>query len=471
MKQQNMIKIPTPHGLLQKSSKPSIPIYILNPIEFNAWIAKQPSSVRNWLKSQNFKPKSGQHTFWPNAKGGIASVIVIADEIHQWVLAGLPLTLPIDIYHIENHKKFQPSQLEQLCLGWCLGSYQFTRYKSALRDPAALKIPAGIDLKTLSATCQSLYLIRDMVNTPAEHMGPEQIETIAKNIGKPHAAKVKTIVGDDLVKQNYPLIHAVGRAGPQKPRLIDLTWGNARHKKLTLVGKGVCFDTGGLDIKSSDGMLIMKKDMGGAAHALGLAHMIMAAKLPVRLRVLIPAVENSIDRNAFRPMDIIRSRKGLTVEIGNTDAEGRLILADCLSDACSENPDLLIDFATLTGAARVALGPELPAMFSNRHDLTMIASKHCGEQNDPIWPMPLWKSYRTMLESKIADINNVGGSSFAGAITAALFLEEFVDSKTPWLHFDLYAWNAADKPGRPQGGEAMTVRGIFSLLQQRYNHG
>jgi leucyl aminopeptidase len=320
------------------------------------------------------------------------------------------------------------------------------------------------------ATAQAIYLARDLINTPAEDMGPENLHQVTKNLAKQHGAKFTAIIGQELLAKNFPLIHAVGRAAEQEPRLLELNWGNPRHKKLTLIGKGVCFDTGGLDIKTADGMLLMKKDMGGAAHALALAHMIIARHLPVRLRVLIPAVENSISDEAFRPGDVFRARNGKSVEIGNTDAEGRLVLADALCLAAEGNPDLIVDFATLTGAARVALGPELPALFTNRETLAQSALRHSQKTQDPLWPLPLWPNYRKMLRSKIADINNSGQSAMAGAITAALFLSEFVAKETDWLHLDVYAWNLADEPGRPQGGEAMTIRALFSLLQERYKH-
>lgn len=461
-----------PNGLVAPSKRDATPIYLLAAKKLSPWIKKQKSSVQSWIKTQNFSAKAGQILSVPSPGGELAMILIGYDEINLWCLAGLPMQIPTGEYHLANDADFTDLELRDLCLGWSMGCYQFTRYKKPSRVPAQLRLPGrAIDADYIAMAAQAMYLTRDLVNTPAEDMTPEHLESIARNMAKSHGAKFRSIVGDDLIAANYPLIHAVGRAGSRPPRLIDMRFGNPKHKKLTLVGKGVCFDTGGLDIKNDSGMLIMKKDMGGAAHALALAHWIMAARLPVYLRVLIPAVENNIDRNAFRPLDIFRSRKGLTVEIGNTDAEGRLILADCLSEAADEQPDLIIDFATLTGAARVALGPDLPAMFCNQTDLSVKMVHHAMQSNDPSWPMPLWKNYRPWLDSKIADINNTASQSFAGAITAALFLQEFVTPQTPWIHFDLYAWNAYDRPGRPQGGEAMCLRSVFSLLQERYKHG
>jgi len=298
-------------------------------------------------------------------------------------------------------------------------------------------------------------------------MGPAELETAARDLGGRHGATFRSIAGDELLQQNFPLIHAVGRASPRAPRLIDLTWGDAAHPKITLVGKGVCFDTGGLDIKPDSAMLIMKKDMGGAANVLAAAHMIMDAKLKVRLRVLIPAVENAIAGEAFRPMDIYRSRKGITVEIGNTDAEGRLVLADALALADEEAPELIVDMATLTGAARVALGPELPPLFTHDDALAADLTRHAQAERDPLWRLPLWRPYESLLDSKTADINNVGGS-FAGSITAALFLNRFVTAAKSWAHFDIYAWTPSAKPARPDGGECQVARALYALLRERY---
>ncbi|OYY25653.1 MAG: leucyl aminopeptidase [Azorhizobium sp. 35-67-15] len=331
-----------------------------------------------------------------------------------------------------------------------------------------LKLGAGDDAAALARTFEAVRLVRDLVNTPANDLGPAELEDAARRLAARHGANFRSIVGADLLARNFPLIHTVGRAATRAPRLLDLAWGPEDAPKVTLVGKGVCFDTGGLDIKPSSGMLIMKKDMGGAATALGLAHLIMSRGLKVRLRVLIPAVENAIAGDAFRPGDIFSSRKGLTVEIGNTDAEGRLVLADALSLADEDAPDLLVDFATLTGAARVALGPHLPPAYTDDEALAADLARHAQAQADPLWRLPLWRPYAAMIDSKVADINNAGAGGFAGSITAALFLARFVETAKSWLHLDIYAWNPSARPGRPEGGEAQTIRALDALIAERY---
>jgi leucyl aminopeptidase len=353
-------------------------------------------------------------------------------------------------------------------LGWALGSYQFTRYHGADRAPASLVWPKGADRGAVERAGAATFMVRDLVNTPAADMGPAELADAARSLAEEFEADIKITVGNDLLAANFPAIHAVGRASPRPPRLIDITWGRRNDPKVTLVGKGVCFDTGGLDIKPSGAMLTMKKDMGGAAHALGVARMVMMAGLPVRLRVLIPAVENVIAGNAYKPSDILKTRKGLTVEVGNTDAEGRLVLCDALAEADSEKPALLVDFATLTGAARVALGPELPALFVNNEPLASDLVGAAMAASDPLWRLPLWQGYRKGLDSKVADIGNVAGHSFAGAIVAALFLEAFVSKETPWAHLDVFAWNGQAKPGRPEGGEAMGLRAVYGLIEKRF---
>jgi leucyl aminopeptidase len=329
-------------------------------------------------------------------------------------------------------------------------------------------LPDGVDGAELTRIIDAVFLVRDLINTPSNDCGPAEIEAAARAIAGKFGAKFRSIVGEDLLKENFPLVHTVGRASDRAPRLIEFSWGNAKHPKVALVGKGVCFDTGGLDIKTSAGMLVMKKDMGGAAQALGLAQLIMDANLPVRLQVVIPAVENSISGNSFRPGDVLVSRTGASIEIGNTDAEGRLVLADALALADESAPDLIVDFATLTGSARVALGPDLPAAFTDDDELAAALARHGMAESDPSWRMPFWRPYRAMLESKIADSNNVSSGPFAGAITAALFLSRFVERATSWLHLDLFAWNASAKPGRPEGGEAQTIRALYALLTERY---
>jgi leucyl aminopeptidase len=328
--------------------------------------------------------------------------------------------------------------------------------------------PEGVEVAEISRMAEATALARDLINTPANDMGPEELAAAAQQLADRYGGNFHCIVGDDLTRQNFPLIHAVGMASPRAPRLIDFTWGDPAHPKVTLVGKGVCFDTGGLDLKPSAGMLIMKKDMGGAANVLALASMVMDAKLKLRLRVLIPAVENAVAGNAFRPLDIFTSRKGITVEIGNTDAEGRLVLADALALADEEKPDLLIDMGTLTGAARVALGPDLPPFYTNDETLALDVAGHAKAENDPLWRLPLWPPYDSWLDSKVANLNNVPSGTFAGSITCALFLQRFVEAAKSWLHVDIYGWTPSAKPARPEGGECQAARAIYKLLSQRY---
>ena len=367
--------------------------------------------------------------------------------------------------------------LERLCIGWGWAAYKFDIYKKDKpeepndKDPALL-LPAGVDKKRVKAFTESVCLLRDLVNIPANDMGPDELEDAVKFLCKTHDIKTVNITKDKaLLTRNFPMIYAVGKGSARRPRLLDFKWGNAKHPKLTLVGKGVCFDTGGLDIKPSQYMLTMKKDMGGAAHVLALAHMIISLKLPVRLRVLIPAVENAISGEAYRPSDILQSRKGSTVEVGNTDAEGRLILADALTYAAEEKPDLLIDFATLTGAARVALGQDIPALFSTNPKTAQAIQNASAkpEVDDPVWNLPLWEPYKKDLKSPVADISSTGGK--AGAITAALFLKHFTEvkkEKTEWIHMDVFAWESNGKSGQPKGGADTGMRAIFNYLEKRY---
>jgi len=434
----------------------TVPIVLIPTDNLATWLARQSAFIKNWISKTGFAAKPDTVCLIPSADGKISQVLAGCKNPQDfWAVGALPLLLPPGDYTLSP---YHPN----MALAWALGSYQFKRYKKFEKTPAKLvnDIP-----KNISAKINSIYLIRDLINTPTEDMGPEELANAADKLG---GAKVKHIIGNDLLKKNYPAIHAVGRASSQAPRLIDLRWGNPKHPKLTLVGKGVCFDSGGLDIKNAANMQLMKKDMGGAAHVLGLAQLIMATKLPVSLRVLIPAVENSVSSNAYRPGDIIKTRKGLTVEIGNTDAEGRLVLADALTEAASENPDLIIDFATLTGAARVALGTDVPVFFTDNTKLATELMQTAESEQDPVWQLPMYAPYRSLLDSPIADINNAGTSGYAGAITAALFLKEFVPAELNWIHFDLMAWNVANRPGRPMGGEAMGLRAVYQLLHKRY---
>jgi len=416
-----------------------------------------------------FEPKPGRHLLLPGKKGqgailgGVLFGLEGADEPKDLFLPGrLPQHLPDGVYRFAN----APHDARLAALAFALGTYRFTRYRKAEARAIKLDLPQSVDRDDLQRVVEGVTLARDLINTPANDMGPAQLEEAARKLASRHSATIAAIVGDELLEKNFPLIHAVGRAAAAAPRLIDMSWGDDKHPRVTLVGKGVCFDTGGLDIKPDTGMLNMKKDMGGAATALGLAHMIMARGLKLRLRVLIPAVENAIAGSSFRPRDIYTSRKGITVEIGNTDAEGRLVLADALTLADEDTPELIADFATLTGAARVALGPDLPAFFTDDDALAGKLAERGASENDPLWRLPLWRPYEAMLESKVADINNVGGSQ-GGAITAALFMRRFVSAKS-WVHFDLFAWNATTRAGRPEGGECQVARSLYALLAARY---
>ncbi len=419
-----------------------------------------------WSQASGFSGQAGEVCLVPDTTGKIAKVLVGRPEvINTWTLGNLPKTLPAGTYALAEH--FSEQDATKLYLGWQLGSYSFDRYKLTKAGRVAiLQTPDNIDVPYAKAATEATYLVRDLVTTPSNNMGPDQLEEVARSLAERYEAQVEVIAGGDLVIENYPMIYAVGKASTRAPRLIDMRWGNPDAPKVTLVGKGVCFDSGGLDIKSATGMRLMKKDMGGAAQVLGLAQMIMETGLPVNLRLLVAAVENSIAGNALRPLDILTSRKGTTIEIGNTDAEGRLVLADALWEASSEDPDLLIDCATLTGAARVALGSELPAFFCN-DDATKEKLLSAGlATDDPLWNLPLHSAYRTMLDSPVADMNNIANASYGGAITAALFLQEFIQADTSWIHVDLMAYNLRSLPGRPEGGEAMGMRALFELVKQ-----
>lgn len=457
-------------ALADRAPKGAVPVTVLKADTFKNWLKAQDTRTRNWAAAGNFTAKTGSFLVVPAADGMPARVLLgVGDRIGLYSFADLPHRLPEAPAYFIDHA-MTPDEATLAVTGWLLGSYRFTAYKTAKgQKPAQLVCPKGADKAEAQSTAAAVYLVRDLVNLPPNDLGPAEIADAAKGVaGLFNTASVKVIAGRDLLARNYPTVHAVGRGSPREPRLIDLRWGKKGAPKVTLVGKGVAFDTGGLDIKPSNAMALMKKDMGGAAHVLGLARMIMAAKLPVELRVLIPAVENSVDGNSFRTSDIIKTRSGMTVEIGNTDAEGRLILCDALTEACAGKPDLIIDFATLTGAARVALGPDLPAMFCNddalAHDL-LLASQ---TTEDPLWRLPLWQPYKDALASKIADTNHIGGQ--AGAITAALFLEKFITPGTPWVHIDTFAWNPSNRAGRPEGGEALGMRASFELIRKRFGH-
>ena len=456
-----------PLNLLVDAGTEGIPIHAVAADHYDSWLAGHPPRSKSWLASLNFKAEAGAYAALSGDDGALSAVVLgMGRGDDPWITGALAKSLPKGTYRIASISGGIADFPTWAALAWALGGYGFARYKSDAAPPrAALAWPKNCDRAYVEHAVRAATLARDLVNTPAADMLPDALEQAARTLAKDHGAEINVITGDDLLAKNYPMIHAVGRASSVAPRLIDFTWGQG--PKLTLVGKGVCFDTGGLDLKPASGMALMKKDMGGAALVLGLAQMVMGLKLPVRLRVLIPAVENAVSGNAFRPGDVLKTRKGITVEIGNTDAEGRLVLGDALTEAVSENPALLIDAATLTGAARVALGPEVPALFTDDDQLAADALAAAKQTFDPLWRLPLHTPYRKMLDSKVADINNAGDSGFAGAITAALFLKEFVPAGIPWLHVDTYAWNPSDRPGRPAGGEALAQRALFALIKAR----
>lgn len=447
----------------------AVPIHALTAAGLAAWSADRPSPQRAWLEATGFTAKPGSHALIPNAEGRLSMVLLGVEPAaagagpDPWAYGGLPGALPQGTYRLAEEG--DPVGLEAAALGWALGCYAFTRYKAPKRPFARLAWPAGVERARVARLVEAIGRVRDLVNTPAEDLGPAELAEAGVALGRRYGAESRVVVGEALLAENYPAIHAVGRAASRAPRLLDLSWGD-RGPAVVLVGKGVCFDTGGLDLKPSAGMLTMKKDMGGAAHAIALAGLVMDAGLPLRLRLLVPCVENAVSGNAFRPLDVLQTRKGLSVEVGNTDAEGRLVLCDALAEADSRAPDLILDFATLTGAARVALGPELPALFSNDEATAAALLGHGARLGDPLWRLPLHQPYLKMLDSRVADINNVSSGGFAGAVTAALFLERFVDPSRAWAHLDLFAWNPEDRPGRPKGGEAMGLRAAFARLEE-----
>lgn len=449
------------------------PIVVIFSENYATWLENQVSMVRNWLLATRFDGKGFR--ILPGNDGTISKVIYGIDSNCDYFVAGdLPTLLPEGQYYIsELPTELPPLDTQKFTLEfaitWGLASYSYDRYKKESKTLSTLALSSQTLLDDALKTVTSIYLVRDMINCPASDLMPEDISKIVDNLAKDYSGiQVKHIVGEELLKQNFPTIHTVGRASVHEPRLIDFTWGNPSHPKVTLVGKGVCFDSGGLDLKPASAMRNMKKDMGGSAHVLGLASLIIQHNVPVRLRVLIPAVENAVSSNAFRPGDVLTTRQGITVEIDNTDAEGRLVLCDALTEADSESPDIIIDFATLTGACRVALGTELPGFFCNKDELAVNLNKGSARVKDPVWRLPLFKPYQSMLSSNIADTVNSADVPFGGAITAALYLEMFVSKETPWVHFDVMAWNNRKLPGRPVGGEAFGIRAVFEYLKDCY---
>ena len=453
--------------LLKKPLASATPLHAVDRASFDAHLKAVPAATRRWLAATGFTAAPDTFALVPDAQGNVGEVWAgVRGAAHPWVLAALPKALPPGRYRLSADGLALDATAA--AFSWELGGYQFDLYKPARRAPAELMLPPGAAAERGLLQAAAVASVRDLVNTPSEHMGPAELAEAVKLVARQHGAKFKQTVGDDLLKAGFPAIHAVGRAAVRAPRLIELEWGDPHAPRLTLVGKGVCFDSGGLDIKSAEGMRLMKKDMGGAANALGLAQMVMALGLPVRLHLLIPAVENAIAGNAYRPGDVFKTRKGLHIEIGNTDAEGRVILCDALAYAAESRPALLIDMATLTGAARIALGAQLPALFCRDMAMARDLVDRGLAAHDPLWHLPLWRDYHAGIESEIADIVNTGRGALAGAINAALFLEDFVPEDLPWLHIDLFAWNEGNRPGRPAGGEAQTLRTLLAWLEERF---
>jgi leucyl aminopeptidase len=454
-------------------SQAAIPLHAVGPKDLERFLAARPVSEGRWLKAVGFAAKDGELVLVPGARETIASAVLgLGAGRDPHALALFAERLPAGYYALGDvPESFGGARA---AYAWAIGTYVFDHYWASMRKGGARKesprlvLPGAVDGETVSRLAQGVFLARDLINLPANDMGPAELESAARALAEKFRAPVSVITGDALLKENYPLVHAVGRASDRAPRLIDFAWGDETHPRITLVGKGVCFDTGGLDLKNASGMATMKKDMGGAACVLGLAQMIMSAGLKLRLRVLIPAVENAVSASSFRPGDVLPSRKGLTVEIGNTDAEGRLILADALAEADREVPELLICMATLTGAARSATGMEIPPFFTDDEDLAADLARLGTSEHDPVWRLPLWRSYEAVVDGNVGDLNNAPDYGLAGAITAALFLNRFVASARQFAHFDIPAWTDRPKPGRRRGAEANAIRALYALLEERY---
>jgi leucyl aminopeptidase len=450
----------------------SIPVALVSEDKFDAWRTKQSGAILSWANANAFHGERGKVLLAPDLQGKLERVLVglgkgVSDaEVSLWHASGLYDRIPEGSYHLAT--ALPRAAAQQFALGWLYGQYHFGRYRRPQSPRESKLYVPDIDIDEMVRLNSACTLARDLINTPANDLTPEQLAEVAVKMAQRYGAVCRHYRGDEVLTQGFPAVHAVGRASVTAPQLIDFTWGEPHRPRVTLVGKGVCFDSGGLDIKPPSSMLLMKKDMGGAACVLALAQAVMDAQLPIRLRVIIPAVENAIAGNAFRPGDVLATRKGLTVEVGNTDAEGRLILCDALALADEEEPELLIDLATLTGAARVALGPELPAVFTNNEALVGDLIRVAKEAVDHLWLLPLWSGYDDELASKIADLNNVSPSGFSGAIIGGLFLKRFVSKTKQWVHIDMYGWNAKDRPGRPVGAEPQCVRALYAYLRQRY---
>ena len=450
------------------SAQKSIPIITVIEKELDNWLSSQSSKIQNWVNTTNFRGKSGCISFIADEEGNLEKVLVGMSNAQDCSVFGqLAAQLPKGNYRIDVPLSNQ--ELAAAALSWGLGSYQFAKYKSFPTLEAKLLLTENsIDLSYLNAILRGTYLVRDLINTPAEDMMPDNLAQAAIHLAKKFNGTISTLQGEDLLKEGYRAIHTVGRASIHAPQLIDLAWGNTKHPKITLVGKGVCFDSGGLNLKNAAGMAQMKKDMGGAAHVLGIASIVMTLGLPICLRVLIPAVENAVSSNACRPGDVITTRQGMTIEITNTDAEGRVILSEALDEAARENPALILDFATLTGAARIALGTDIAALFTSNQQLAADIMNCAQKENDPVWHLPLYMPYRKLIDSRVANIANSSSSPYGGAITAAIFLKAFVPDNIHWAHFDVMAWNTTSKPGSPEGGEANGLRAVARYLYEQF---
>lgn len=468
-----------------KHSNTATPIIPIIPSSLKAWLKKQPAPFKNWVENSQFTAKSGSFCLVPTSDGKIESILLgIEDKNDFWACGDLPQHLKNETFYfaidtekndLVNNIVWNTEELQRFFIAWGLGSYKFSHYKKhddksffASKTNAKLFVPKSCDYAYLENVVNATFLTRDLINYPAEDLGPVELAKVALDIAKTHHAKCHIIAGDNLLKENYRLIHAVGRASNRPPHFVEFTWGDPRHPRLALVGKGVCFDSGGLHLKPEQHMEGMQQDMAGAANALALAQMIMTAKLPVYLHVALPIVDNVISANAFKPGDIITSRQGKTVEIISTDAEGRLLLVDALHRVAEEKPKLILDFASLTGSSTVALGTEIASMFTEDNALAAAISAATVKEKEYVWHMPLHKNYRHMLDSEIADIRNLSGTRYGGAITAALFLRDFVPDNIPWIHFDLHSCNVKAQPGRPKGGEALALKGLFAYIKEHF---
>ncbi len=460
-----------PDVLVHKSKDletPPIPVHFVKTSQFDKWVSRQSTTQQNQFKQSGWNAKDGAFTQTVSDTGTIDAVFIgYENKVGIFTICAAAEKLSNTIYEIDA-SNLKPEDLENACIGWLLSCYRFDHFKKNSKPFPVLILPPKLNVTRIESTARASYLVRNLINLPPNALGPQTLATAVATVAQNFDAMYRIIADEDLLEENLPLIYAVGHGSERRPCLAELAWGNPNHPMVTLVGKGVCFDTGGYDIKPSAGMLLMKKDMGGAAMALATALMIMSAKLPIYLRVFVPCVENSVSGRAFRPSDILTSRSGQTVEIGNTDAEGRLVLADCLTMACEESPDLLIDFATLTGAAHYAVGYDMGIVYSNDDKLGSDIQKLSLQLDDPLWNLPLWQDYKKDILSPIADINNAGSGNPAGSITAALFLQHFVTPETTWVHIDERAWQNSPQPGKSQGGREMGVRTIFTLIEQRY---